>query len=413
VVGGGVVEMLSANRDAIRERTGVEIVLARAAEKDASRAAESGLGGELIVEDARALLEDAAIETVVEVIGGTGFAREFVLGAIAAGKNVVTANKALLAAHGVEIFKAARERGVTIGFEASTGGGIPIVRTLREGYVADNVTRIVGILNGTCNYILTRMSAEGVAFAEALGDAQNRGYAEADPTLDISGADSAHKIVILARIAFGEDFALEDVHVEGIDGLDTADIAFAAEMGYAVKLLAIAKRSGDAVELRVHPCLVGLSHPLASVDGVFNSVFVEGEYVGETMLYGMGAGRRPTASAVVADIVDVATGRAKTVAPPAAVGRLSAMPMEETVAKYYIRFHAIDKPGVLAKIAGVLGEHDISISQVAQHGRREGQSVPIVAITHEAREGAVQQALGEISRLDVVTGESVLLREEG
>jgi homoserine dehydrogenase len=251
-----------------------------------------------------------------------------------------------------------------------------------------------------------------VRFKQALADAQKKGYAEADPTLDVSGADSAHKIVILARLAYGEDFNLADVHCEGIGALEAVDVEFAAQLGFRVKLLAVAKRNGDAVELRVHPCLVRDGHPLAAVEGVFNSIFIEGEYVGETMLYGQGAGRLPTASAVVGDLVDVAAGRARTVGFERPRGALSVRPMSETVARYYIRFDALDRPGVLAKIAGVLGSKDISIAQAIQQGRQAGQSVPVVIITHEAREGAVQEALGEISRLDVVKREIVLLREE-
>jgi len=412
VVGGGVAAMLKKNGERILRRTGVEIVLARAAEKDPARASASGLDGDILVDDAAALLSDDSIQTVVELVGGTGYAREFIMEAIKAGKNVVTANKALLAAHGPEIMRAAARRGVTLGFEAAVGGGIPVIRALREAYAGDNVKRIMGILNGTCNYILTRMSREGVAFETALKDAQDRGYAEADPSLDISGADSAHKLVILARLAFGEDFALESVTTEGIAGLETADIRYAAELGYRVKLLAVAAKAGQNVELRVHPCLVGNRHPLAPVEGVFNSVFIDGEFVGETMLYGQGAGREPTASAVVGDVIDAATGRARTLEYPQAEGRVGVKPMEETVAKYYLRFQALDRPGVLAQIAGVLGGHDISIAQVVQKGRRQFQAVPIVLMTHEAREGSVQAALAEISRLEVISGTGALLRHE-
>ncbi len=412
VVGTGVASILEAGRESIARRTGVEIVLARAAEKDAARAAEAGVSPEKVIGDAGDLIEDPSIETVVEVIGGTGYAREFILGALSAGKNVVTANKALLAEHGTEIFKAALENGVVVGFEASVAGGVPIIRTLREAYAGDNIRRIAGILNGTCNYILTRMSREGIGFREALAEAKAKGYAEADPTLDISGTDSAHKIVILARLAFGGDFDLDKVYCEGISDLETIDIEYASQLGYRVKLLALAKKGGGEVGLRVHPCLVKDSHPLAYVDGVFNSVYVEGEYAGETMLYGQGAGRWPTASAVVADLIDVATGRAGTLSFEQPLAHLSIKPMSRMMARYYIRFQAIDRPGVLAGIAGVLGAEGISIAQAIQKGRREGQSVPVVVITHEAAEGAVQEALRQIEGLDIVTGKSVLLREE-
>jgi len=412
VVGGGVAAILEKNRAEIARRTGVEIVVAKAAEKDAAKIAELKLEGCATIPDAMGLLSDKSIQTVVEVIGGTGFAKEFVLKAIAAGKNVVTANKALLAAHGIEISKAARAKGVTVGFEASTAGGIPIIRTLREGYVGDNIKKIIGILNGTSNYILTRMSLGGGTFKEALSDAQNKGYAEADPTLDISGGDSSHKLVILARLAFGEDFPIESVYVEGITGVAPVDIKYAAELGYRIKLLALAKRRDDSVELRVHPALVKESHPLAHVEGVFNSVFVEGEFVGETMLYGQGAGRWPTASAIVADLIDVATGRASTVAWREAEGRLKVREIGDVDARYYIRFQAIDKPGVLAAISGVLGEQQISIASAIQKDRRVGQSVPLVILTHSAKEASIQKALSIIAGLEVMTGKHVVLREE-
>jgi len=412
VVGGGVVAMLEKNRAAIARRTGVEIVVAKAAEKDAAKTAHLKLSSGQVVPDAMELISDGSIETVVEVIGGTDFALDFVLKAIAAGKNVVTANKALLAEHWSDIFDAARDRGVTVGFEASTAGGVPVIRTLREAYIGDNITRIVAILNGTSNFILTRMTAEGSTFNSALSAAKSKGYAEADPTLDVSGADSAHKLVILARLAFGEDFAFKDVYYEGISKVEPADIRFATDLGYRVKLLALAKRRDDSAELRVHPCLVKESHPIAHVDGVYNSVLIDGEFAGQTMLYGEGAGRWPAASAIVADLIDVATGRAKTVAPRTSEGKLKVRPMTEVDARYYIRFQALDKPGVLARIAGCLGAQQVSISSAIQPERRHGGSVPVVILTHEAREGAVQKALRDVSGLDVITGETVLLREE-
>lgn len=412
VVGGGVVAILTENRDEIARRTGVDITVRTVAEKDAEKARAAGLESAQLADDAMVLLADDEIQTVVEVIGGTTFARDFVMKAIAAGKNVVTANKALMAEYGVEIAAAAKEKGVTIGYEASTGGGIPVIRTLQEAYAGDSIVRIAGILNGTSNYILSRMSLEGVSFDEALADAQAKGYAEADPTLDISGADSAHKITILARLAFGEEFPYAGVHTEGISGISRSDIEYALELGYRVKLLAVAKRREDLVEIHVSPSLVKTSHPLAHVEGVFNSIFIEGRRVGETMLYGQGAGRWPTASAIVGDIIDVATGRAATVARPEPLGRLSLREMAEVQSRYYIRLQAVDRPGVLAKISGVLGERGISIASAFQQERKEGQSVPLVIVTHQALEGAVQDALREISSFDVMTGDSVLLREE-
>lgn len=412
VVGGGVAAILESNREEILRRTGADLVLAAIAEKDPAKTAEVRLSNGRVVADASKLLDDPSIQTIVEVIGGTGFAREFVLAAIRAGKNVVSANKALLAECWGEITAAAREKGVTLGFEASTAGGIPVIRTLREAYVGDNLRRVVGILNGTCNYILSRMTAEDCSFQSALSAAQAKGYAEADPTLDVSGADSAHKIVILARLAFGEDFKTGDVHYEGISSVDRVDIRCASELGYRIKLLAVAKRRENSVELRVHPCLIKEAHPLAHVEGPFNSVFIEGEFVGETMLYGQGAGRWPTANSVVADLIDVATGRAATAAIAPGLGRLSVRPMGEVEARYYIRVGAVDKPGVLARIAGVLGANGISIASAIQHERSTGHSVPVVIITYPAREAAVQKALSEITGLDVITGKIVLLREE-
>jgi homoserine dehydrogenase len=412
VIGGGVAAILEKNRAEIKRRTGADIAVVAAAEKDRAKAAETKLSSGKVVADAKMLLDDASVQTVVEVIGGTGYAREFVLAAIDAGKNVVTANKALLAAHWKEIVEAARRKDVSLGFEASAAGGIPVIRTLREAYAGDNIRRIVGILNGTSNYVLSRMTSEGCTFQAALSAAQQKGYAEADPTLDVSGTDSAHKIVILARLAFGEDFRIEDVYYEGLAGIDQLDMKYALELGYRIKLLALAKAGESSVELRVHPCLVKESHPLAHVDGAFNSVTLVGAYAGETMLYGMGAGRWPTASAVVADLIDVATGRSKTVGLREGGGRLAVRPMDDVTARYYIRFQAIDKPGVLAKISGVLGAQEISIASAIQRERRHGQSVPVVIMTYPSREGAVQQSLSEIARLDVITGKAVLLREE-
>jgi homoserine dehydrogenase len=341
-----------------------------------------------------------------------------ILKAIRRKKHVVTANKALLASHGIEIFRSAEKSGVEIGFEAAVAGGIPIIKVIREGLVANRIKAVYGIINGTTNYILTRMSAEKAEFSDVLRDAQKLGYAEADPTYDIEGIDSAHKLAILASLAFGNQYTVRDVYREGISRISPMDIEFARELGYKLKLLGITKETGGRVELRVHPTMIPEEFLISKVDGVFNAVYVEGDAVGSTLYYGRGAGDLPTGSAVVSDIVDIARNVVS-----GSVGRIAAFPraenpmplmkMDDVTSMYYFRFSAIDKPGVLSKISGILGKRNISIASVIQKDRHEGKAVPLVVLTHLARERDVVGAMREITRLSIVAGKPVVIRVEG
>jgi homoserine dehydrogenase len=372
----------------------------------------------MLVGDAARVLEADDIDIVIELMGGYEPARRFVLAAIAAGKSVVTANKALLAVHGREIFQAAARRGVDIGLEASVGGGIPIVRVLREGMVADRMRGVYGIVNGTCNHILSTMSESATQFADALAEAQARGLAEANPTFDIDGIDSAHKLVILTALAFGAEVRLDEVFTEGIRDVAQVDVAYARELGCVIKLLAIATSDGERVAARVHPALVPATHVLAGVGGAFNAIYVDGIALGSSMYYGLGAGMMPTATAVLADVVEIARNRLAGTAvrvPPLGVPeirRLPLVPMGELRTAYYLRIMVRDRPGVLANIAGVLGRHGISIATVIQKGRSSGAVVPIVIRTHDARERDVQAALARIRRLGTVNGRPICLRIE-
>jgi homoserine dehydrogenase len=331
---------------------------------------------------------------------------------------VVTANKALLATAGNEIFNAAFEAGVEIGFEASVAGGIPIIKVIRESLVANKIKAVYGIINGTSNYILTKMTEEHVEFSEALKEAQSLGYAEADPTLDVEGIDSAHKLAILAALSYGIPISFDGIYCEGISRVSPQDIEFASEFGYKVKLLAIAKETDNAIELRVHPTMIPKEYLISKVDGPFNAVYVEGDATGSTLYYGRGAGDMPTGSAVVSDIVDIARNIRKN-----AIGRIPIMTrtlrdlrikkMDDVVSKYYFRFSALDKPGVLSKISGILGNYNISIASVIQKGRRVGKAVPLVVLTHEAKEKDVRQALREIDQLPVVMDKTIFMRVEG
>lgn len=367
--------------------------------------------------DAKALLNNPDIQVVVELIGGLHPAKEIITTALEKGKDVVTANKMLLALHGSELFSKARQQGKSISFEASVGGGIPIIAALRDGFIANKIESIFGIVNGTTNYILTKMTKENVKYSDALAEAQKLGYAEKDPTMDVEGIDSSHKLAILAKIGFGVDFDYKKIYHEGISTVDLSDLWYAHELGYTLKLLAIAKKTENSIELRVHPTLLPHDHPLSSVNGVFNAICVVGSAVGETMLYGRGAGQMPTASAVVADLVDVALGRAgitfkamKTFSGHCESARLADMLQFKT--RYYLRFSVVDKPGVLAKISGVLGKYEISIASVIQHKAREKGNVPLVMMTHLAEEGNLQKALAEIKQLDVIKDHTKFLRVE-
>jgi len=417
-VGTGVVKLLKGQAPLLQRRLAARLRLKRIADLDLTKPRDVEVDPKILTTDAREIIEDPAIDIVIELIGGTTAAREVSLAALRSGKHLVTANKALLATHGLELFRAAAEKRVDLGFEATVCGGIPIIRAVREGLVANRIHSIEGIVNGTCNYILTKMTELGAPFAEVLKEAQDQGYAEANPSLDIDGIDAAHKLQILASIAYGGSVDFNAIHVEGIRGIDPDDIQYAKELGYRVKLLAIAKETDGEIEVRVHPTLIPEDHLLASVGGVFNAVYIVGDATGSLMFYGRGAGQLPTASAVVSDVVEIAQNilyqrPSRPSHIPAIAGEgLKIRPMDEVRTRYYLRVMAVDKPGVLSKVSGILGSHDISIASVIQKGRHARASVPVVMMTHEAVEGAMRRALAEINALDVVSGRTVCLRVE-
>lgn len=416
-VGTGTVRILLDSKELLKERAGIDINLKRVADVDVRRDRGIRLSKGVLTSDTDALISDPDISIVVELIGGTTVARDVVLRAIKNGKHVVTANKALLATHGAEIFGAAEKANVGIGFEASVAGGIPIIKVIREGLVANRIRAVYGIINGTTNYILTKMTEERREFDEVLAEAQRLGYAEANPAYDIDGVDSAHKLAILASLSYGARFSVRDVYREGISWISPMDIEFARELGYKLKLLAITKEIDGKVELRVHPTMIPEENLISKVDGVFNAVYVEGDAVGATLYYGRGAGDMPTGSAVVSDIVDIAKGivhgSGKVIFMPAVSRKARRlMKMDDVRAMYYFRFSAIDKPGVLSKISGILGKHNISIASVIQKGRRVGRAVPLVVLTHQAREKDVVTAVREINRLPSVAGKTVFIRVE-
>ncbi len=419
-VGSGVVEILNRNKEIIKRRLGgAELELKWVADINLERPRPVYVAPEKLTRDARIILEDPEIDIVVELIGGIEPAKSFIIKALENRKHVVTANKALLAHHGNELFSIAVKNGRVIAYEASVAGGIPIIKALREGLSANRIDTIVGILNGTCNFILTMMKERGLSFSEALKEAQQLGYAEADPTLDIEGIDTAHKLAVASAIAFNIPISFDKIYVEGISHIDPLDIQFGEEFGYQLKLLAIAREREGKVELRVHPTFVPSNHVLASVRGAYNAVFIHGDAVGQTMFYGLGAGMMPTGSAVVADLIDLARAILKhsdfaDITNPLP-REVSIVDMEDIVSCYYFRFSAVDRPGVLSKISGVLGRNNISISAVIQKGRsslKSDDSVPIVMLTHEALESAVRKALVEIDSLDVVRSKTQLIRIE-
>jgi homoserine dehydrogenase len=422
-VGAAVLRILTEQRDLIQRRLGYSLDVVQVADPDAKK--RRGLPRGVGTNDAQAILRNPEIDIVVELIGGIHPAREYLLDAIGQGKHVVTANKKLLAEHGDEIFRAAADRGVDIGFEASVCGAIPIIRTIREGFASEHLSALFGIVNGTCNFILTRMSDAGLPFADALAEAQAAGYAERDPTLDVGGGDSAHKLAILARLAFDTPVALKEIYTEGVDCVLPRDIAYADELGYKIKLLAIAKREDGAIEARVHPTLIPKSYLLSTVSGVHNAVYLIGESVGESLLYGRGAGGVPTGSAVVSDLMDIARniqqrgeggGASGRVSPasfqPDAHPSLRIRGMAEIECRYYLRFTVQDRPGVLSKISGVLGRFRIGIASVIQQGRAAGGNVPLVMMTYRARERDMRAALSRIDRMDEVAAPTVLIRVE-
>ena len=420
-VGTGVVKILKKNRVSLRQRTGADLELKKIVDLDIKTDRGVKLPNGILTKDAEGLLNDPDIDIVVELIGRIEPAKKFILKALNNGKHVITANKALLAEHGLEIYRAAAKNSVDVAFEASVAGGIPIIRAMQESFVSDRVIGFSGILNGTSNYILSRMTDEGGEFKDILKDAQNQGYAEADPTFDIEGVDAAHKLAVLASLAFGRDVSMKKIYTEGISKITPLDIAFARELGYRVKLLAVCRGSEQEIEARVHPTLIPEKHLLSNVNGAFNAVFVQTKDVGPTMCYGKGAGMMPTGSAVVADIVSLARNIAHGItnrvpAPPYAANKMPAIkitPVKETVSKYYLRFSAIDKPGVLSKISGILGRNSISIYSVVQRGRHiHGGMVQIFMLTHEAKEADLQKALKEIDRLAMMKNKTMVIRIE-
>jgi homoserine dehydrogenase len=419
-VGSGMVRILLENREVIESRLGASLALKRIAVRDLKRDRGMVVDASLLTTDVDTVIDDPEVDIVVELIGGYEAAKSLILRAIENGKQVVTANKALLAAHGNEIFSAASQKGVEVGFEASVGGGIPLIRSIKEGLVANRIESLFGILNGTANYILTKMTDQGSPFSEVLREAQELGYAEADPTFDIEGIDTAHKLTILLAIAYGVPIDFETVYTEGISKVTPLDIKFMKEFGYRIKLLAISKDDGHAIEARVHPTLIPYDSVLANVNEAYNALYIKGDAVGNVMLYGPGAGMMPTGSAVVSDLVDVArnmlrsaVGRVPPVGyQPASMKARQIRPIEELRTEYYFRFSAEDRPGVLSIVSGILGNHEISIKSVHQKGRDLVGAVPIVMITHEAKEAAVRKALAEIDQLEVIKDKTVLIRIE-
>jgi homoserine dehydrogenase len=423
-VGGGVVNILLKQRDVLKQRTGIDLVLrhvvVKSKEEYPPNAAELPMST-----DAGEAIADPAVDVIVELIGGTGVAFSFVERALKAGKPVVTANKALLAVKGPELFNLARENNTCIAFEASAGGGIPIIDALQRGLIANRVDALLGIVNGTCNFILSQMTQKGWSYDQALKEAQAQGFAEANPTMDVSGRDSAQKLAILASIAFNVKVDEADIHLEGIDKLDAADLKFAQELGYVVKLLAIAERArigndaaahqSDPISLRVHPTLVHADDQLAQVSGSFNAVSFFGHALGHALFYGRGAGRMPTASAVVSDIIGIALGTTPLsfkqlrifpdATPPARV-----LPFHELQTRYYLRIMVKDEPGVIGQLSQILGSHGISISAIRQRETEDEQFVPIVITTHRAGEGSMQDALKQINALPTTAEQSVCIR---
>jgi len=416
-VGSGVVKLIAENADSIAARTGIRIKLACIVDIDLTSERPVKLSDDILTNDLNRLLNDQTIQIGIETIGGTDTARNIQLKMLEAGKDVITANKALLAEHGNELYRAARKNGRCIAFEASCAGGVPIISAIRTGLTANNITAMYGIVNGTCNYILSNMTSQNEDFSVALAKAQEKGYAEADPTLDISGNDSAHKLVILGSIAFGCEIAPEDIYIEGIEGVSKDDIRYGGEMGYRLKLLAIGQKDEQGrISLRVHPSFISVENPLARVEGPFNAISIFASAVGQVMFYGRGAGMMPTASAVVADIIDVALGNSATT-----FRHLNLRPRNETapliekidniVSRFYIRIMCKDQPGAIAQWSKVLAGHQISISGAIQHeGTGPNNTVPVVIATHPTMQKNITVALEDMEKLDVIGGKPVCIR---
>lgn len=419
-VGTGVAKILIENRNLIRSRVGATLNLRRVADIDLKTDRGIEFDDGVFISDAYQIVDDPGIDIVVEMIGGEGVAKDLILRAIDNNKQVVTANKALLASHGYSIFKAADKKGVDLAFEASVGGCMPIIKSLRESLVGNHVKSMAGILNGTCNYILSRSTEDGSSFEDVLAEALAKGYAEADPTLDVEGIDTAHKLAILASLAYGMEINFKDIYIEGISNITPMDIDFAGQFGYRIKLLAISKNTGNAVDVRVHPTMIPFDNLLSSVNGVLNAITITGDAVGDVMLYGHGAGMMPTASAAISDTVDIArnlisgtSGRVPLLSYQMEnIRKIPIMPIDEILTHYYFRFSAVDRPGVLSKISGILGDLEISIKSVHQKGRKTKGPVPIVMLTHLAKEADVQKAMAKITDLEVVKDRPVLIRIE-
>ncbi|MEQ1590558.1 MAG: homoserine dehydrogenase, partial [Gallionella sp.] len=421
-VGGGTFNVLQRNAEEIMRRAGRPIRITVVADKNVVLAKKVTEGKCRVTDDAFSVVSDPEVDIVIELIGGYGVAKELVMKAIANGKHVVTANKALLATHGNEIFKAAQDKGVMVAFEAAVAGGIPIIKAVREGLTANRIEWIAGIINGTTNFILSEMRDKGLSFDTVLKEAQRLGYAEADPTFDIEGVDAAHKITILAAIAFGIPMQFDKAHIEGISKLDATDIKYAEQLGYRIKLLGITKRTEEGVELRVHPTLIPSKRLIANVEGAMNAVLVHGDAVGATLYYGKGAGAEPTASAVIADLVDIT--RMHTADPenrvphlafqPNAMADLKILPMDDVITSYYLRMRIQDKPGVLADITRILADEQISIDAMIQKEPSEGEEqTDLIMLTHQTREKRVNAAIAKIEALSVVAGRVTKLRLEG
>ncbi len=425
-VGSGTFNVLRRNQEEIKRRAGRGIEITMVADLDTARAQAAVGEGVQVVADARAVIANPDIDIVVELIGGYGIAKQLVLEAIAAGKHVVTANKALLAVHGTEIFAAAQQKGVMVAFEAAVAGGIPIIKALREGLTANSIQWIAGIINGTTNFILSEMRDKGLDFATVLKEAQRLGYAEADPTFDIEGVDAAHKVTLMSAIAFGIPVQFDKAHVEGITKLAAQDIKYAEQLGYRIKLLGVTKRAKGGIELRVHPALVPSKRLLANVEGAMNAVVVHGDAVGTTLYYGKGAGSEPTASAVIADLVDItrlhtadAAHRVPHLAfhPNAMSDGLKVVPMREVVTSYYLRLRVADEAGVLAKVTGLLAGAGISIDAVLQReadeiGGEGSTQTDLIILTHDTREGTLDDAMAQLQALPTVLAPIVRIRKE-
>jgi homoserine dehydrogenase len=420
-VGTGVVKLLQEKGDSLEHLIGSPLRLKKIADVDLERDRGISLPPDVLVNQADQILDDPDIDIVIELIGGLEPARSFILKALDKGKHVITANKALLAHKGQELFVKAAEKKLDIGFEASVCGGIPAILTFQQGLVANEIESILGIFNGTSNFILSRMTDDRLPYREALKEAQQLGYAEADPTLDVEGMDTAHKLSILMHLAYGTPLDPEAIFVEGITRIGSVDITFADQLGYCLKLLAICRKEGASLEARVQPTMIPKRHMLAGVQGAYNALFIRGDAVGDILLYGQGAGMMPTGSAVVSDLVNLCRninkGISQRIPTEWSNGNirrtlLELKPFAEVVTHYYLRFSAMDQPNVLATIAGILGNHGISIASVIQKGRRRGGAVPIVMMTHEAKESAMQMAIQEIDRLPVIADRTMIIRVE-